>query len=427
MAEPVPVNESFWLQAGYKLELMIENLTFPVTCEITPDGNIYFLEAGFAYPYIFTTPSLSMLRPDGTQEIISTDFNKPLIGCKWHDGALLVTHRGVLSRITLDGKKEDLVTGLPAMGDHHTNHIVVKDGKVYFGQGSATNAGVVGFDNFIPFGWLKDYKDSHDIPPYDITLTGRNFSSRNPFNPFQTIETGPFLPIGQKASADQVIPGQLKSNSVIYRCNPDGSELEVFAWGLRNPFALELSEDGRIFCISQGGDRRGSRPIESPDAIYEIKEGAWYGFPDYFCGISADDASLQDVEDPQPGFIMENHPEREEPLHCIPTHSAAVDMKFCDSDAFGYKGEAFVAEYGAGAPVTTGGRPSGEGFKISRFNPETKEYIDFYRNENPGFGGKGPERPAGLKFSPDGDALYVVDAGILGAPSTGAIWKITKE
>ena len=54
----------------------------------------------------------------------------------------------------LSGGLRDLVTGLPSLGDHHNNQIAAgPDGKIYFGQGVATNSGVVGVDNFV-FGWL---------------------------------------------------------------------------------------------------------------------------------------------------------------------------------------------------------------------------------------------------------------------------------
>jgi glucose/arabinose dehydrogenase len=54
-----------------------------------------------------------------------------------------------LSRIGPDGRSEDIVSGLPGRGDHQANHPVVgPDGKLYFGVGSVTNAGVVGPDNF---------------------------------------------------------------------------------------------------------------------------------------------------------------------------------------------------------------------------------------------------------------------------------------
>lgn len=47
-----------------------------------------------------------------------------------------------------DGTKEDIISGLPSQGDHHNIQVIFgRDGKMYFGQGTATNSGVVGLDN----------------------------------------------------------------------------------------------------------------------------------------------------------------------------------------------------------------------------------------------------------------------------------------
>ena len=67
---------------------------------------------------------------------------------------------------------------MPGKGDHHTNGPLVKDGYIYFGQGTATNSSVVGDDNF-RFGWLKRYPEFHDIPCRDIKLNGINYSTVN--------------------------------------------------------------------------------------------------------------------------------------------------------------------------------------------------------------------------------------------------------
>jgi hypothetical protein len=52
----------------------------------------------------------------------------------------------------------------------------VKDGYVYFGQGTATNSGIVGQDN-ASFGWLLRHNDFHDIACRDIMLAGQNYTS----------------------------------------------------------------------------------------------------------------------------------------------------------------------------------------------------------------------------------------------------------
>src|SRR5438045_1805074 len=83
-----------------------------------------------------------------------------------------LTNTDTIVRIGPDGRSEDLVTGLPGQGDHQTNYPVLgPDGKLYWGQGSATNNGVVGADNFA-YEWLPKFPETHDIPARDVTLIG---------------------------------------------------------------------------------------------------------------------------------------------------------------------------------------------------------------------------------------------------------------
>ncbi len=417
----------YWLQDGYKLEEVVGRLTYPTSMEMTPDGDVYIVESGFAWEWNFSTPRISRLNRDGTREkIIEGNLNRPVIGIKWHEGAFLVTHRGCLSRITLDGKREDLVTGIPAVGDHHTNHIVVKDGKVYFGQGSATNTGVVGPDNIVPFGWVKDTPNGHDTPPFDIKLTGQNFSYDDPLHPGKTVETGAFMPFGKKCEPGQIVKGQLKSNSVVYRCNFDGSGLEVYAWGFRNPYGLVEAPDGRLLALDQGSDPRGCRPLPCPDNLYEVKQGAWYGWPDFLSGYPATEIEKERKIKDRHGFVMAEHPELSKPILRLPTHSAATCMAFSKSDKFGYKGEGFISEFGA-APGAALGEDMFAGHKIWRLDMKTMTGSDFYRVKVPGAFGVGPERPVFVKFSNDGNALYIVDFGVYHDPHTGGLWKITKQ
>ena len=57
-------------------------------------------------------------------------------------------------------------------GDHHTSGPAVgPDGHLYFGQGTMTNAAVVGEDNE-RLGWLSRFPERHDLPCADVTLSG---------------------------------------------------------------------------------------------------------------------------------------------------------------------------------------------------------------------------------------------------------------
>src|SRR5262249_40094052 len=62
-----------------------------------------------------------------------------------------------------------LITGLPT-GDHPTEQILVKDGWLYWSQGSATNAGVTGHDN-------GGGGNQHDIACEQVTLSSALFDS----------------------------------------------------------------------------------------------------------------------------------------------------------------------------------------------------------------------------------------------------------
>ena len=63
------------------------------------------------------------------------------------DDNIFVNDNTGLNRVHRDGTVQHLLD-LPVQGDHDADHIAIgKDGMLYWGQGSATNSGVVGEDN----------------------------------------------------------------------------------------------------------------------------------------------------------------------------------------------------------------------------------------------------------------------------------------
>jgi glucose/arabinose dehydrogenase len=435
------------LPAGYVADLVASGFNAPVHCCFDEQGYCYVVESGHKIDAI-----PRVLKVDPQTGSWQTFFTLPenrwikgaaVTGACWYKGRLYLMNTNALLSIGQDGDIQDVLTDLAGLGDHQCNHpILGPDGKIYFGAGCATNAGVVGADDF-GFEWLPKFKDFCDVPAHDVKLAGRNFESANILgNLTERVQTGAYVPYGTPTHPDQVIPGNVKCNGAILRCNPDGTQLEVVAWGLRNPYGLAFSEDGRLFATEHGMDERGARYIvDDPDDFYEIKEGEWYGWPDFASGIRMDDPYWgKGGRNREPLLAEFPNPNPLKPLTSFQSHVAANGFDFSRSPGFGFRGQAFVACFGDLAPITTlADATVPSGFKVLRVDPQTGEVYDFAVNRLTGPASKLPhdgfERPSACVFGPDG-ALYIVDFGIIHiAPErgairqqigTGALWRIRR-
>lgn len=434
------------LPEGYVAEVVAAGLNAPVHCCFDEAGFCYVSECGHK---IDSAPRI--LKVDTRSGAVETFFTLPeerwqqtgaFTGACWLNGSLYFTNTDTLSRLRPDGSIEDIVTDLPGRGDHQTNYPVAgPDGKLYFGVGSATNAGVVGADNFA-YEWLEQAPAFHDIPGADSTLAGRNFPFQNVLGSVtRTVQSGAYVPFGRETAPGQVIPGAVKCSGSVLRCNPDGSELEMVAWGLRNPYGLAFHPDGRLFATEHGMDERGGRYIvDDPDDLYEIKSGDWYGWPDFASGIRLDDPHWGGGGQRREPVLAEHpDPNPPRPLASFTAHAAANGLDFCWDEAFGFAGDAFVALFGDLAPITAARLAGPVGFKVARVAMQTGEIVDFAVNRIAGPASKLPhggfERPSHCAFGPDG-ALYVVDwgeikiaverGGIRMPKGTGTLWRIRR-
>jgi glucose/arabinose dehydrogenase len=435
------------LPAGYRIEAVASGLTFPTGVAYDEQGRAYVTEAGYSYGEVWTTPRLLRIDPDGgVTPVAAGSRNGPWNGVAYHDGVFYVAEGGELEggailRITQDGEISRLLADLPSRGDHHTNGPVLGvDGWLYFGQGTATNAGVVGEDN-ARMGWLRRFPAFHDRPCRDITLVGHNFTTSDPFDAGETVTTGAFSPFGEATHPDQVISGAVPCSGAILRIRPEGGDLELVAWGLRNPFGLAFAPDGRLFATDNAYDERGSRQIfGAGDLLWAIEPGAWYGWPDFH----GDEPLDQGERYKPPGMapprqLLAEHPDTPpRPAAVFGVHASANGLDFARNPTFGHVGQAFVAEFGDQAP-STGKVLSPVGAKVVRVDVASGVVEDFAVNRGPvqgpasWTGGGGLERPVAVRFDPAGTALYVVDFGVLTVegdqfkphPKTGVLWRIT--
>lgn len=363
---------------GYRIELAAEHLTSPAGIAFG-DNRIFVVEAGGRL--------LELV--DGQPRELATGDHAPWTGVAYHDHALYVAEGGAqdggrIVRFDLDGGAQTvLVDNLPSLGEHHTNGPAVSsDGWVYFGQGTATNAGIAD-------------ATSYDIPCRDVTLAGVNFDG-----------TGAYLPRGIASEAGQVIRGQLPCSGAVMRVKTTGGPVELVAWGFRNPFGMALDRS-TLYVTDNGYDTRGSRPVfGSADVLWKVEMSHWYGWPDYSEGRPLTAAFYSEGDGKPRGFVLAQHPETPpRPRAYLPVHSSADGLDFSHGEAFGFPGWAFIALSGDAV-----------GREIVRVDPKTGDIAEFARNKP---GSASLERPISVRFDPTGTALYVVDAS--------RIWKIVKD
>ncbi|HEX7879149.1 MAG TPA: PQQ-dependent sugar dehydrogenase [Candidatus Eisenbacteria bacterium] len=409
------------LPGGYKIREFAGGLNFPTGITWDSKGNVFVSEAGIA-----DTPA-RIVRIDEDADVVpvANGFTAPVTDVTWHDGWLYVSHLGTISRIRPDGSgREDVVTGLPAFGDHSNADIIFgPDGRMYFSIGTATNSGVVGPDN----SWVMDHPEVHDIPAETITVRAENYTSPNIMTstPNDVTLTGPFQPFGEAAALGEVVPGEVKSNGSILSANPDGSDLQVYAWGFRNAFGLGFDESGQLWATNNGMDERGSRPIEGDlDAFFQVEQGDWYGWPDFSLGRPVNQ-ELFEVDGVIPELLLLSHPPLSplaDAFAVFEDHVSADKFDFSSSSRFRYEGDAFVAETGS-LPTLTGAADY-YGYRVTRVDHRTGDVSVFLANKSgkPAFvtGEDGINKPIDVKFAPDNaDVMFVVDFGaFLPTPAT---------
>jgi len=188
------------------------------------------------------------------------------------------------------GELTALITGLPT-GDHPTAQLTVRDGFIYWSQGSATNSGVVGHDNGAHVGGDPDLETQHDIPCQNVVLSGNNFDSGDGH------VTGGFLPHGVSGQEGQVVeaftdatqPGMCTGAILRARLEDPQQTVEPFSSGYGELFGLRFAPadhplEGALVVSERNEEERGARPVfRAPERIHVTRGGLdYHGWPDRF-------------------------------------------------------------------------------------------------------------------------------------------------
>lgn len=216
-----------------------------------------------------------------------------------------------------------------------------------------------------------------------------------------------FISVGSQENVDDS-PDE-KNRAAILEYNPDGSDLRVYASGIRNPVGIAVNPTtGELWCSVNERDGLGNNLV--PDYITHVQEGGFYGWPWWYMGGH---------QDPR---LAGKHPELKDkvitPDVILQPHNASLQMTFYDGKQFPaeYQGDIFASEHGSW------NRFPRAGYEVIRVplhqtGHASGEYEDFLTgfvvDDDSVWG-----RPVGVTVISDGSIL-VSDDG------SGSIWRIS--
>jgi glucose/arabinose dehydrogenase len=190
--------------------------------------------------------------------------------------------------------------------------------------------------------------------------------------------------------------------------NPDGSDLQVYAWGIRNAVGIAVDpKTGLLWCSVNERDLLGDNL--PPDYITHVQQGGFYGWPWYYIGGN---------QDPRHAG---KHPELKDkvmvPDVLLQPHNASLEMLFYDAKQFPveYTGHIFAAEHGSwNRAVRTGYEVIRVPVKNGKATGEYQDFLTGFVTADGNVWG----RPVGVAVAKDG-SLIVTDDG------TNSAWRVS--
>ncbi|WP_198651384.1 PQQ-dependent sugar dehydrogenase [Dyella sp. C11] len=221
-----------------------------------------------------------------------------------------------------------------------------------------------------------------------------------------------YVSVGSKSNVDDAdTHPEEKNRADILVFKPDGSDMHIYASGIRNAVGLAVDpKSGELWCSVNERDGLGDNLV--PDYITHVQEGGFYGWPWWYMG---------NHQDPRHAG---KHPELGSktivPDVLLHPHNASLQLTFYDGAQFPdeYRGDIFASEHGSWNRSV---RVGYEVIRVPRHGTAraSGEYEDFLT----GFtlpSGQVWGRPVGITVAHDG-SLLVSDDG------SNVIWRVSYQ
>lgn len=192
-----------------------------------------------------------------------------------------------------------------------------------------------------------------------------------------------------------------EGRAAIWELNPDGTQVRIFASGLRNPVGMSWEPTtGALWVAVNERDMLGDNLV--PDYITHVEAGAFYGWPYYYWGDHRDERV--DI----PANVRLQAPTA--PDFALGAHTASLGLMFSTSPTMpeAYRGGAFIGQHGSwNRSELVGYRVAYVPFANGRPSGEVQDFLTgFLTSQN-----KAQGRPVGIATDRTGALLVADDVG----------------
>ena len=361
--QPIPLDR-ITVPPGFEIEIYAEGLSNPRSMVLTPNGTL------FVGSRIEPLAIAAGAPPDAGQVYAVLDHDR-------------------------DQRADEVIT--IDIGLNAPNGVAFRDGALYVAE----------INRVLRYG---DIESRLDAPPQPVVV---NDSFPDDWiHGWKFIDFGPdgklYVPVGAPCNICDHEADDPRY-ATIMRMNPDGSNLEVFARGIRNSVGFDFHpETDELWFTSNGRDNLGDE--HPPDTLnHAPRAGLHFGYP--FCHAGY-------LVDPDLGG-SHSCGAFTPPAQTLRPHVAALGMRFYTGDMFPerYRGQIFIAEHGSWNRSPDAGHT---GYRVTVVHVDANRPVEYevfaegwLLADDTAWG-----RPVDVLVMPDG-ALLVTDDRV------GAIYRIS--